>query len=614
MKLSLTLTLKPAQIWRKWHDMPALRGKKLGFVLVGWGMVAVLALPPFGITPFLCLALVGLLWQLRAATTYKSAFLMGWQFGFGFFLAGLYWIANALFVDFAQFWWIYPFALVGLPLFLALFIGGVTISWYGFARKRRISLKNQESPANQEKTDKISENLPLDLANLLIFALLWSVAEYLRGHILTGLPWNLVAYSWSHVLVMSQAAAWVGAYGVSLLTMLVCVLPAGWYQRGGKLTCFIGAVGLCVWAAAGAWRVYGSDLVTRPEPVTLRLVQPNIPQILKLDAQFDAATVEHLLALSTINSSKLPPNASVNAIIWPEAATNYVLENEPNWRKIISQALPKNTSLITGTIRVTPPQQNQAINPALRPMLTNGLIALSSDNQILAHYDKAHLVPFGEYMPGRGLIPMPQAIANNLDFTAGRGPQAIKIPGLPSFSPLICYEAIFPGQVMPPPSAAPDARPQFLLSIANDSWYGMSTGPYQHFTQSLWRGIEEGLPVIRVSNNGISGVGDVFGRVTQSLGLDQSGVLDIQLPDALAHSDKFPTLYARFGDWGFFILSLIVLLGTLSNIIYKTLYWLSRYLMIYTTMNCHHIYQSIISSNQESHHDQCNQSFKEKGT
>ena len=568
MKLSLTNALKLAHFWRKWHDMQTLHGKKLGLALMGWGMVAVLALPPFGITPFLAVAVVGLLWQLRAAKNFSAAFFMGWQFGFGFFLAGLYWIANALFVDFAQFWWIYPFALVGLPLFLALFIGGVTLGWFTLARLRQKQMENHD---NIDTSGLIPPNLPLDLPNLLIFALLWSISEYLRGHILTGLPWNLVAYSWAHVLVMPQAAAWVGVYGVSLLTMLVCVLPAGWFQRGGKLACVIGAAILCVWAAAGAWRVYGTDLVPRPKPITLRLVQPNIPQNLKLDPQFDAASVEHLLALSTqITRGNLPPHASLNAIIWPEAATNFVLENEPNWRKIISQALPQNTVLITGAIRLMPPQQNQAINPAARPILSNGLIVLSSDNQILAHYDKAHLVPFGEYMPGRGLIPMPQAIAHNLDFTAGPGPQTLKIDGLPSFSPLICYEAIFPGQVMPPPSVSPDARPQFLLSIANDSWYGISTGPYQHFTQSIWRGIEEGVPMVRVGNNGISGVSDVFGRVTQSLGLDQSGILDIQLPDALPNSDIFPTLYARFGDWGYFVLLMLILVGTLSMINYKS--------------------------------------------
>ncbi|MDI9349822.1 MAG: apolipoprotein N-acyltransferase [Candidatus Symbiobacter sp.] len=589
-----------ARLGKIWHEAPPIKGGKRLAVMIAWGAAASLSLPPFGLVPFLPLALVGLLWQLRYASSRRAAFVMGWGFGFGFFLAGLYWIANAVLIDFARFWWIYPLALVGLPLFLALYIGLVTVMWYGLAaRRHRNAMADQASP----------RALPLDLTNLIWFALLWAGAEYARGHLFTGLPWNLVAYAWQDALAMQQAAAWVGAYGVSLLTLLILVLPAGWYQPKGKMVCFIGAMALSVWAILGAWRLYGSAVPPREPPVRMRLVQPNIPQRLKLDPQFDAATVEHLLALS-----KIPSQAPLAAIIWPEAATNFVLEREADWRRHISAALPRGTVLITGTIRLLPRDSNRDSNtdsnrdsstdsnrdsntdsnrdsntysnrdsntysnrdsstdssPSQDPILTNGLVVLSSDNQILAAYDKAHLVPFGEYMPWRDWLPMPPAIANMVDFTPGPGPQSLRIPGVPSFSPLICYEAIFPGQVMPqninPPPNGSD-RPQFLLSLANDGWYGYSTGPVQHFSQTLWRGIEEGVPVVRADNYGISGVSDAFGRIEQHLGLDQSGILDVTLPPALPH----PTLYAKYGDGLWLWAAAFILMGTLSRVRRQTI-------------------------------------------
>jgi len=185
--------------------------------------------------------------------------------------------------------------------------------------------------------------------------------------------------------------------------------------------------------------------------------------------------------------------------------------------------------------------------------LWNSLHAIDSSGNIAATYDKHHLVPFGEYMPLRSIMSVAKLTHGNIDFSSGPGAQTLQVPGLPPFSPLICYEAIFPGQV-----ASGDVRPGWLLNITNDGWFGNTAGPYQHLQAARLRAIEEGLPMVRAANTGISAVIDPLGRILAHLPLGQEGVLQIALPRALGR-----TPYAMLGDWTLFLI-LIIPLGLVS--------------------------------------------------
>jgi apolipoprotein N-acyltransferase len=218
---------------------------------------------------------------------------------------------------------------------------------------------------------------------------------------------------------------------------------------------------------------------------------------------------------------------------------------DPDPIDVLGAVVPKGGALITGTIRVTP--------PGVQPWhVSNGLVVLDDRGRQVAAYDKVHLVPFGEYQPLRRYVPASWTLAGEVDFTSGPGLETLVVPGTPPMGPLICYEAIFPGAV-----AAPDARPGWLVNVTNDAWYGRTLGPYQHFAAARMRAVEEGLPLVRAANNGISAVVDGYGRVLAALGLDETGVVDAALPRKVTGT----TLYGRFGDTMFGLLALGLLVG-----------------------------------------------------
>jgi apolipoprotein N-acyltransferase len=238
-----------------------------------------------------------------------------------------------------------------------------------------------------------------------------------------------------------------------------------------------------------------------------------------------------------LDLSSAPGTRKIAAVLWPEAATPFLLERDAQARRELGAIAGEHGYVITGAVRANPPP-----GPILR--LWNSLEAVDGHGDIVARYDKAHLVPFGEYVPLRNWLPLQKITPGSFDYTAGPGPRTIDLPGLPPFAPLICYEIIFPG-------AAVDeqARPDWILNVTNDAWYGRSSGPYQHFAIARTRAVEEGLPLVRVANNGISGVVDGVGRVTARIDLDTVGYADLPLPAAHAQ-----TLYARTGDWTFLAL------------------------------------------------------------
>jgi apolipoprotein N-acyltransferase len=271
--------------------------------------------------------------------------------------------------------------------------------------------------------------------------------------------------------------------------------------------------------------------------VLLRLVQPSTPQTLKWDPVAQGRDFQRLLALSAA-----PSTDRLTAVIWPEAAAQYFLNRDAAAREAIATVVPPGGIVITGGLRGNNP-------PEPISKVWNSLVAIDADGALVASYDKYHLVPFGEYVPLRWLLTFKKMTAGSIDFSSGPGPRTIDLPGLPPAAPMICYEVIFPSAIVDS-----DHRPGWLLNVTNDAWFGFSSGPFQHFAIARTRAVEEGLPLVRVANNGISGVIDAYGRVIKRLGLDDIGTLESPLPVALP-----PTLYARWGDSVLVLLLLVCL-------------------------------------------------------
>jgi apolipoprotein N-acyltransferase len=495
--------------------------------LTGWrrylyavlmGALAAAALPPVDLTPLLLVSFTSLIWLSDAGTRRGDAFFLGWCFGFGFFVAGLYWIGAALFVDIAAFWWLLPFAVLGVPAGLAVFTGAALLAANEARRAFHLS----------------------GTARVLAVAIAWCVMEWLRGHILTGFPWNLIGYAWSGAFpgsdAMLQMTALTGIYGLSLITVTAASLPARLADHGGRRGMALTAAILLIavpMIGGGTRLLVASDAML--PGIAIRLVQPSIPEVLKNDPSETVNNLRRLLALST-EASQVP----IAAVVWPEAAAPPFLERDADLRKTLALAMPSGALLITGDVRTD-------FAPAKPSHIWNSLLVIGASGDVVASYDKSHLVPFGEYVPLRNVLPLRKIAPGSVDFTAGSGPRTLTLPGLPAVAPLVCYEAIFPSAIV-----QPGKRPGWILNITNDAWYGVTSGPFQHFAIARVRAVEEGLPLLRDANNGITGAIDPYGRVLSRLDLDAIGVLDTPLPAALAS-----TLYSRIGDLGFLVLLLI---------------------------------------------------------
>ncbi|MDP9128028.1 MAG: apolipoprotein N-acyltransferase [Pseudomonadota bacterium] len=485
--------------------------------LTGWrrvsaaalfGVFAALAFAPINAVPVFWVSFPALVFLLQGAKSMREAFIIGWAFAFGLMLLGLYWIAASMFVDIAAFWWAVPLSVCGLPLVFGLYYGaGMAVAW-------RIGCRGLEG--------------------VLTVALMWFLSDYVRGHAFSGFPWNLEGYGWSGLLPMLQITSVAGIYGLTLLTLIASCLPA-LLARGGAMGRWVVCASLLCLAACGfwgQWRLTEATAKTVPE-VRLRLVQPNVDQALKWVADEREKNFEQLLDLSS-----QPGLEPVTHIIWPETAATFYLAEDARRRQEVAAHTPLNGSVLTGVIRRST-DENEHLH------FYNSLIAIDSLARIDAGYDKHHLVPFGEYIPYRSVIPLRPLVNLGVDFTPGDGVRTLRVAGLPPFSPLVCYEVIFPGDV-----AAQEDRPEFLLNVTNDGWYGHTAGPYQHFASARVRSVEEGLPLVRAANTGISGVVDGYGRITAELQLGASGYLDADLPVALPQ-----TFFSKNGDrpvWALF--------------------------------------------------------------
>lgn len=478
--------------------LAALRGSRRALAAFVLGVVLTAALPPLFALPLAFVAFTGLAWLLDGAREgrkpFRAALITGWWFGFGYFVSGLYWIANALLVDAQQFGWLIPFAIGGLSAYFAVFPACAAAA-YAMAPESRA-------------------------ARILVFAGAWTVTEYLRGILFTGFPWNLVASVWTFHPATMQALAFMGAYGLGLFSVLLFAAPSVLAGRARLAAAPMILVALVPFAA-GLWRyeaapASGSDMVPG---VKLALVQGDIAQRMKWNPEERIGIVRTYLGLT----AKAVADGATH-VVWPETAVPVALGRSPELRAAIAGILRSSSTaqaLVAGTLRVTAP------NEPLKAW--NSVQVVGRDGEITATYDKFHLVPFGEYVPFRHLLPLDKITAGSVDFTAGSGPETIAVPGLPPVGPLICYEAIFPEEVA---RAVKDgaSRPGFLINITNDAWFGRTAGPHQHFAEARLRTIEEGLPMVRGGNTGISAIIDPYGRIESKLGLGQEGVVDGLLP------------------------------------------------------------------------------------
>lgn len=497
-----------------------LHGWRRCLVLFGLGLVLAAVLPPFYVLPAALVALTGFAWILNGATTFRRAWFDGWLFGIGFSSAGFYWIANALLVDADRYGRLFPFALAAIALGFGLFPALAAL----FARI---------APAGAPR------------AAALMVA--WLLVEWLRSWALTGFPWNMLGTSLGLMDALLQPAAWGGPWVLSAIILLAALLPA-LMAHGGRLPRTRALVGFALSIAliAVVWGVGSMRLsahaTTYQQGTVLRLVQPNIAQADKWRSTLQDSHFATLIALSLSQ----PASEQPATIIWPEAAIPFQLLRKPQTLQEATTVIPDGGLLLAGAVRAS-----EGTDGTLQPW--NSMLVLDQTG-LVATYDKHHLVPFGEYVPLRGILPIDKLTPGATDFVAGPGPVVINQGNLPPFGPLVCYEVIFPAEII-----GAQGRPSWLLNITNDGWYGESTGPYQHFQAARLRAVEQGLAMVRVANTGISGFIDPVGRVLSSLPLGHRGVLDGPLPEPLAE----PTLYARWGDWTLFF-SLIPLIMILA--------------------------------------------------
>jgi apolipoprotein N-acyltransferase len=481
--------------------MPAFPQARPGLCALLLGAATTLALPPLHLVPVLLLTFPAFLGLIERARGWRQAAWWGVCFGFGHHLTGLYWVTHSLFTDIGRWFWLVPVAAPGIALPLALF--GALPALAAWATR----------PGWPRVT---------------AFAGAWVGAELLRGVMFTGFPWNLLGTVWAFDALPLQPAALVGAHGLSLMTALLAALPALGWRRAAPLL----AGALALWMAGSAWRLRAPG----PEdvPARLVLVQGNVAQEAKWAEEQRVPIFLRYLQLTRAGAAAAAaahPGQPVIAI-WPETASPFLLTEDREAQRLAAEALPEAGLLLAGTVRAAWDEAGR-----LREVW-NSLASLDAAGRLGPVYDKAHLVPFGEYMPLGGWLPI-RMVTGGRDFSAGPGRVALRLGALPPVSPLICYEAIFPGRV------AGEERPGWLLNVTNDAWFGHSAGPYQHLAAARLRAVEEGLPMVRAAQTGISAVFGPRGELRGRLALGETGTLEAALPGALP-----PTPFARMGVLG----------------------------------------------------------------
>lgn len=488
------------------------------------GAVAAFAHPPFGVLPGLVGYPLLMLLSERSGNV-RGAFWMGWLAGFAYFFVGCWWVAEAFMVDPAQAW-MAPFAASLLPAGLGLFWGAATALYRRFA--------------------------PPGMVRVLFFAAVFCLFEWLRGHVLTGFPWNPAGATWAAGSAGSQFASVAGVYGLSVVTILAAcafaplAAPGLRKARIGAALC--GAALFAALVAFGAVRL--SQAQVSDTGVLVRIVQADISQQTKWSAEAYQSIVDRYLDLTARPAARLP-----DVVVWPEGAlpsvANTVFGEGSPEAAAISRTLSQGQTLLIGLARGEP-----GAGPGQPDRYYNSLFALHDEGEevglrVAGVYDKYRLVPFGEYLPLgslMGAIGVRKLVHMAEDFSSGPRPAPINLPNAPAVQPLICYESLFPGFT---PGGA--QRPRWIVNVSNDAWFGKTSGPLQHLNLASYRAIETGLPVVRATPTGVSAMIDPLGRVVGShrLNSGQSGVIDALLPEPTSE-----TLYGRFGDLPFWLLIL----------------------------------------------------------
>ena len=454
-----------------------------------WGLLAATALPPVHLLPALLFSVPGLLRLIDAAPNWRRVALVGWFYGFGLGLAGLYWITEPILTEAKQFWWLVPIA---APLLAG------TVAFYTII------------PAIAARL------VPAGIGRILVFGGAWTLSNFIQQFLFTGFPWNYWGTDWAIPgyigNIFLQPAAIFSVYGLTLMTVLLSAAPLFRFRGFAVLS-----VCLAIWAGFGYVRLQTPEHETT---TNLALIQPNFSEPPNFSRPALLANWHLLLAMSAAGIK-----SGANAIIWPEAASPWLLASDAGAREQLA-AITGYTPVIAGSVRVVTSSD-----------FRNSMIVTAGPQPPLAIYDKWKLVPFGEYTPK--WIPVkiiPSLIGGG--FTPGPGPKTIgNIPGISPFGAIICYEAIFSGQIIDEHD-----RPDWIVNITDDAWFGNSAGPWQHFADVRLRAVEEGLPIVRDANSGISAIIDPFGRVTARMPLGYRGVLVAPLPEA-----QPKTIYARLG-------------------------------------------------------------------
>ena len=467
------------------------RGLRADLAAGGFGVLAALALPPVFALPVLLLAIPALVTLIDAAPGAAVAARRGWWFGFGLHLVGLYWITEAIMFEAARFWWLVPLAVPALAATLALFIAAA--AWVAsYARP--------------------------GWPRVLALAGAWVLADLARQFVATGFPWNPLGSVWEFPGrvgdLFMQPASLASVHGLTLATVLLAATPLlGWRWRAAGIALLLGWIG------------FGAARLAAPSPqspnLKVVLVQGNVAQGQKWDRALMLDIFNRYLRLTREGVAQAGDAPAV--VVWPETASPFLLQRDAAARQMIAEAADGHPALI-GAVRFGSDD---------RPR--NSLFALTADGGIAGRYDKWHLVPFGEYQPD--WLPIGLQVVPGGGFARGPGPRTLHIPGLPPVGPLICYEAIFPGQVVDEAE-----RPAWMVNVTNDAWFGNSTGPRQHLAAARMRAVEEGLPLVRAANTGISVVFDAHGHELARIGMDRTGVLVASLPGTLP-----PTPFSRFG-------------------------------------------------------------------
>jgi apolipoprotein N-acyltransferase len=478
------------------------------------GLLSGLAMPPTHVwwILFLTFPLVVQLVALRKSQHFRSDFLWGWLFGFGYFLSALHWIGFAFLINAADYLWMMPFAVGGLAATLAIY-WGLAVAVAQICVKRGWS-------------------------SILIYPLCFGIAEWLRGHLFTGFPWAVPGLAADGMGGVAQLASVIGMNGLTVVVLLWALTPLGITAAEKPmrlLSIFILASLPCIWVW-GDWRISSNPTQYLDEQI-VRLVQPNLSQDDKWRNNNARLIFDELLQLSAQANSSPEPTL----IVWPESIVPFLIDESVEGKKELGDMLGGQKILLTGAVRRSSPRETN-------PNYFTSIIAFDGAGEVIGTYDKHHLVPGGEYLPLAWLLePLGFRKVVNVpeSFSEGVGPSFVSIPGVGRVAMQICYEAIFP-QTLP----SGHKRPDWLLNVTNDGWFGNSAGPYQHLAQLRMRAIEQGVGIIRVANTGISAVIDSTGGYVMQSRIGHVFVADSRIPKSLEG-----TIYSHWGDIGLIILS-----------------------------------------------------------